>query len=262
GGSVRADTISRVIAAVVGVGGDPGPPTPGLRIGGGLAAAVLLLVSVGPCWLGHGVRRVHLLDAVAPPAGLAIALGRLGCLAEGCCFGVPCDWPWCIRWPAGSPSWWSQVALGRIADRAAEALPAHPYPLYLAGGALVATALSRRAGRAIGRGGATAFAFAALLAATRLAAEPMRERAFGQGAAGQGTLDLATLAGSIALLACVAYRETPDGGRSPTRQASSPSPGMPSPCTSLPSSGSSNAGRRPKRRQVRQASAEERTRTG
>ncbi|MFM8410283.1 MAG: hypothetical protein ACKOCT_08385, partial [Alphaproteobacteria bacterium] len=52
GGSVRADTISRAIAAVVGVGGDPGPPTPGLRIGGGLAAAVLLLVSVGPCWLG------------------------------------------------------------------------------------------------------------------------------------------------------------------------------------------------------------------
>ena len=236
--------------------------TPGLRIGGGLVAAVGLLATVGPRWLGGAISRRGLLDLAAIPAGVAIALGRLGCLAEGCCFGSPCDWAWCIRWPQASPAWWSQVALGRIEDHAAEALPAHPYPAYLAAAALLATGLARIANRALDREGAAAAAFAAALSATRLALEPLRESAFGQGAAAQSTLDGVTLLGALLLFACLAYRGGGEAFRSPTRQASSPSPGMPTPCTSRPPSGSSKAGSRPRRRHARQASADDRTRNG
>jgi len=236
--------------------------TPGLRIGGGLVAAVGLLATAGPRWLGGAISRCGLLDAVGPPAGIAIALGRLGCLAEGCCFGTPCEWAWCIRSPQASPAWWSQVALGRIADHAAEALPVHPYPVYLAAAALLAAGLARVASRVLRFEGAAAAAFAAALSATRLSLEPLRESAFGQGASAQSTLDVVTLAGALLLLACLAYRGEGAASRSPTRQASSPSPGMPTPCTRRPPSGSSKAGSRPKRRHARQASADDRTRTG
>lgn len=252
-------------AAAAAVGNSSTPTTPGLRIGGGLAAAVALLAAAGPRWLGRTVPRTRLLDAVAPPAGVAIAIGRLGCFAEGCCFGIPCDLPWCLRWPRASPSWWSQVALGRISERAATPLPAHPYPLYLAGAALLATIAGRRLGRATGIAGSTAFTFAAVLSGSRLALEPLRESAFGQGAAGQQALDLLVLGGSIGLLACLVYRGTEGAtaaARSPARQASSPSPGIPDSCTRRPSAGSSKAGSRRRRRQTRQASAEDSTRTG
>ena len=112
------------------------------------------------------------------------------------------------------------------------------------------------------RDGACAFAFAAALSATRLLVEPLREVAFGQGAAGQALLDGFVLAGAVVGLACLVYRDACAGFLAPARQASSPRPGMPASCTSRPSSGSSKSGNRWNRRQRRQASAAERTRTG
>jgi phosphatidylglycerol:prolipoprotein diacylglycerol transferase len=41
-------------------------------------------------------------DLLAPPTALGIAIGRLGCFFNGCCFGLPTDVPWGIRFPAGS----------------------------------------------------------------------------------------------------------------------------------------------------------------
>jgi len=41
-------------------------------------------------------------DLLAPPAVLGIAIGRLGCFFNGCCFGSPTHLPWGVRFPEGS----------------------------------------------------------------------------------------------------------------------------------------------------------------
>src|SRR5690606_30974777 len=61
----------------------------GLRITGGLLASLGVLLVFGPRALGRCLTRAELLDAVVPLAGVAIFVGRLGCFADGCCFGVP-----------------------------------------------------------------------------------------------------------------------------------------------------------------------------
>src|SRR5581483_8390944 len=36
------------------------------------------------------------LDLIAAPALVAIAIGRVGCFLNGCCYGGPCDLPWAV----------------------------------------------------------------------------------------------------------------------------------------------------------------------
>lgn len=40
-------------------------------------------------------------DVLVPTATLGLAIGRIGCLLAGCCYGAPCDLPWAIQYPAG-----------------------------------------------------------------------------------------------------------------------------------------------------------------
>jgi phosphatidylglycerol---prolipoprotein diacylglyceryl transferase len=98
----------------------------GLDYYGGLAAAFPAI------WLWgrrRGLPFVDLLDFVAPLGALGLAVTRLGCLLNGCCFGVPTRVPWAVRFPPGSLAHRSQVAAGLIdADQAA--LPVHPVQLY------------------------------------------------------------------------------------------------------------------------------------
>lgn len=42
-------------------------------------------------------------DLIAPSLVLGLAIGRLGCLMNGCCFGGVCDHPWAITFPPTSP---------------------------------------------------------------------------------------------------------------------------------------------------------------
>jgi phosphatidylglycerol:prolipoprotein diacylglycerol transferase len=55
-----------------------------------------------------------LCDLIAPSMVLGLALGRVGCLMNGCCFGGPCHLPWAVTFPAGSPPYLSQVARGQM----------------------------------------------------------------------------------------------------------------------------------------------------
>jgi len=41
-------------------------------------------------------------DLFVPSLALGIAIGRVGCFFNGCCFGMPTDLPWCVRFPAES----------------------------------------------------------------------------------------------------------------------------------------------------------------
>lgn len=52
------------------------------------------------------------LDLFAPALLLGVSIGRVGCLMNGCCFGGPCDAPWGIVFPPGSPAHQLQMEEG------------------------------------------------------------------------------------------------------------------------------------------------------
>ena len=82
-------------------------------------------------------------DAVAPALAVGIALGRLGCFLNGCCFGVVSDLPWALRFPSGSHVWHDQVDRGILPLAAEFSLPVHPIQLYAAvAGLIILVALS------------------------------------------------------------------------------------------------------------------------
>ena len=67
-------------------------------------------------------------DAFAPGIALGHAVGRLGCLMAGCCFGRPTSVPWAITFHNPAASLNSDTPLG---------VPLHPTQLYEAGAELV-----------------------------------------------------------------------------------------------------------------------------
>lgn len=55
-------------------------------------------------WLPVRRRKLNYLrvgDLFAPVLAFGYALGRLGCLAAGCCYGRPTNLPWAIKFPPG-----------------------------------------------------------------------------------------------------------------------------------------------------------------
>ncbi len=111
---------------------------------GGLAAALLTW------WLAARTLDLplyKLTDRLAPHAGIAVALIRIGCYLGGCCFGIPTGLPWGITFPTGSPAHLAQAANNPLALLYPTA-PVHPTQLYelasALGAALVAWLLLRK----------------------------------------------------------------------------------------------------------------------
>jgi phosphatidylglycerol:prolipoprotein diacylglycerol transferase len=81
----------------------------GLEFLGGFIGAVAA-TAVYAAWKKHSVRLY--LDILAPSAMWGLALGRVGCFFNGCCFGAICTTgaahqaalPWAISFPYGSPA--------------------------------------------------------------------------------------------------------------------------------------------------------------
>jgi phosphatidylglycerol---prolipoprotein diacylglyceryl transferase len=69
-------------------------------IGGLLLAALVGVVTAGAL----KIPSLRLADAVAPGLGIGLALMRIGCFLNGCCFGLPSHLPWAVRFPYGSPA--------------------------------------------------------------------------------------------------------------------------------------------------------------
>ena len=84
---------------------------------GGLLAALAVAV-----WYMRKTQLPALLtaDVFAPGIALGHAIGRLGCFAAGCCWGVECRLPWAVRF--SDPS--SQLPRGLLG------VPLHPTQLY------------------------------------------------------------------------------------------------------------------------------------
>ena len=71
----------------------------GMTIMGGIVMAVFWTK-----WLMRH-RRASVLNAYdffAAPLLLGMAVGRIGCLMHGCCFGEVCDLPWAVTYPEGT----------------------------------------------------------------------------------------------------------------------------------------------------------------
>ena len=50
------------------------------------------------------IRILRFFDSAAPSLALGLAITRIGCFLNGCCFGKPGDLPWCMVFPYSSPA--------------------------------------------------------------------------------------------------------------------------------------------------------------
>lgn len=63
-------------------------------------------------------------DVMAPGMMAGLALGRIGCLMNGCCFGGPCEVPGMgVSFPAGSPAYYRQLETGDLLGISMEEVP-------------------------------------------------------------------------------------------------------------------------------------------
>jgi phosphatidylglycerol:prolipoprotein diacylglycerol transferase len=73
----------------------------GLSVLGGVVLATLSAIGF-MAWRGLPVLATS--DVLAPSVALGEGITRIGCLLNGCCYGLPCTAWYCIRFPAGSPA--------------------------------------------------------------------------------------------------------------------------------------------------------------
>jgi len=117
----------------------------GLTFYGGLIAGVIF---------GIGFLRVRkvpvrdAIDVVAPQIALGIAIARIGCFLNGCCFGTETGLPWACRFPADSQAGWVLPGVGL-----------HPTQLYSSAANFVIFLFLRRFLRSGPRGGKVFYAF-------------------------------------------------------------------------------------------------------
>lgn len=116
----------------------------GLVFWGGVIGCVAVLV----LWCRrHGHEVLATIDRIVPWGPFGHALGRIGCIGAGCCFGGLCENPArAIVYPVGSPAWEMQRADGgpdvvAWTDAHGHAMPVWPVQLWEAAGELVIFAL-------------------------------------------------------------------------------------------------------------------------
>ena len=79
----------------------------GSLFGGAIAAFLYLRINKLPFF--------KTIDLIAPGMVLGLAIGRIGCLMNGCCFGGVCDAPLpAITFPAGAAPYIQQLAKGEL----------------------------------------------------------------------------------------------------------------------------------------------------
>lgn len=104
---IQADTLRETLSNMVSV------VSGGLVVYGSLIGAAVGFLTYS---YRHHLNPLALADLVAPSLALGLAIGRIGCLLNGCCFGGPCahDMPWAIMFPADSPPYVHQRSLGLL----------------------------------------------------------------------------------------------------------------------------------------------------
>jgi phosphatidylglycerol:prolipoprotein diacylglycerol transferase len=113
-----------------GTAGDVGwELTSGFRYVGGIGAVLVGLFVLVRLRVIR-VDGLEALDSLALAVCAAMAVVRVGCFLEGCCFGTVTDGPLGVVFPAASPAWRAQVMQGFLRADAEQSLPVHPLQLY------------------------------------------------------------------------------------------------------------------------------------
>lgn len=99
----QKETLTETLQAMVNV------TEGGLVVYGSLIGAILGLAAF--LWR-YKMPPLATLDLIAPSFVLGMAIGRLGCFLNGCCFGGVCDLPWAVTFPADSPPYLHQAEHG------------------------------------------------------------------------------------------------------------------------------------------------------
>jgi phosphatidylglycerol:prolipoprotein diacylglycerol transferase len=89
----------------------------GVFLGGFLAAAIAGWIVLKRA----GLPFLKTADVMAPSIALGQAIGRLGCLAAGCCYGRECHEPWAVTYTSEHAHANVGTPLG---------VPLHPFPIY------------------------------------------------------------------------------------------------------------------------------------
>ncbi len=93
-----------------------------LRAGGVFLGGLLAAILAG--WIlirRYGLPFLPVADAAVPSVSLGQAIGRIGCLMAGCCWGGRCDLPWAITYTDPRAHANVGTPLG---------VPVHPFPVY------------------------------------------------------------------------------------------------------------------------------------
>ena len=115
-------------------------------------------------------------DALAVAASVLIPIGRLGCLANGCCMGGVCRRfaLFCMRFPPESEAYGAQLEHNLISPGDLLSLPAHPLPVYFAVASLLTLAVLLWLLRRGAPAGTMLATFCILRPLTKLSLEPLR----------------------------------------------------------------------------------------
>ncbi|HYY74451.1 MAG TPA: prolipoprotein diacylglyceryl transferase family protein [Solirubrobacterales bacterium] len=115
-------------------------------------------------------------DALAVAASVLIPIGRLGCIANGCCMGAACRrfGLFCMRYSPGTEAYSAQLQQNLISPGAPLSLPAHPLPVYFAVASLLTLAVLLWLFRRGAPAGAMLATFCILQPLSKLALEPLR----------------------------------------------------------------------------------------
>lgn len=89
----------------------------GVFLGGFLAAVVAGVV----LFRRYRLPALPTMDAMVPSVALGQAIGRIGCLMAGCCWGSRCELPWAVTYSDPAAAANVGTPLG---------VPLHPYPAY------------------------------------------------------------------------------------------------------------------------------------
>ncbi|MCW5889092.1 MAG: prolipoprotein diacylglyceryl transferase [bacterium] len=116
----------------------------GLHAAGAILALALAL-PLGARWAG--VPLLRLADGLTPMVGIGVAIARIGCFLNGCCFGTPCDHGWCVRFPSDTFVFRQHLFSGLLPPRSTMSLPVHPLQLYFAAVGLLVAIVGMRVHR-------------------------------------------------------------------------------------------------------------------
>ena len=83
----------------------------GIVIYGGLIGGAIAFFAFV---LRNGLPWLAIADLIVPSVLLGMAIGRIGCLLNGCCYGGECEYPWAVRFPPESPPYVDQLRTGQL----------------------------------------------------------------------------------------------------------------------------------------------------